>query len=211
MISKQILNGVALFAFSLGLCLNPRFAAGDGTSQYWDIPSGGPGGPWNLVSPSWSLNPAGGSQVAWANGSNAVFSASDLNATGNFTVTLAANVTVGDLTYTGGSLGSTLQIAAGVGTNSITMAAATMNVTVDSLTTLVVGPSIAGPGSLVLQNGTLVLTGANTYSGDTTISAGTLQAGSTTAFSPNSAFTVNSVLDLNVTPTPWVHWRVTEP
>src|ERR1700730_16075841 len=101
MISKQILNGVALFAFSLGLCLSPRSAAGDGTSRYWDIPSGGPGGPWNLVSPSWSINPVGGGQVPWTNinginGLDAVFSASDLNATGNFTVTLAANVTVGD-------------------------------------------------------------------------------------------------------------------
>ena len=93
-------------------------------------------------------------------------------ATGNYTVTLAANVTVGDLTYTGGNLGSALQIALVPG-NTITMASSLMNVTVDTFTTLTVAPAIVGLGSLVLQNGTLVLTGANTYSGGTTISAST--------------------------------------
>src|ERR1700676_4835144 len=51
-----------------------------------------------------------------------------------------------------------------------------------------------GAGSLGFTKtgtGTVLLTGANTYSGPTTISAGTLQAGSTTAFSPNSAFNFN--------------------
>src|SRR6202790_2630430 len=57
-----------------------------------------------------------------------------------------------------------------------------------------------GAGSLGFTKtgtGTMLLTGANTYSSTTTLSAGTLQAGSITAFSPSSAFTVNSVLDLN--------------
>ena len=192
MISKQILNGVALFAFSLGLCLSPRSAAGDGT-QYWDIPTGGPSGPWDLTHPFWSPDVGGGSLTTWLNGSNAIFSATNISATGNFTVTLAANVTVGDLTYTGGSLGSTLQIAAGMGTNSITMAAATMNVTVDPLTTLIVAPKIVGVGgSLVLQGGTLVLTGANTYTGGTTISSGTLQLGNANATSSIVGAVVNN-------------------
>ena len=192
MISKQILNGVALFAFSLGLCLSPRSAAGDGT-QYWDIPTGGPSGPWDLTHLFWSPDVGGGSLTTWLNGSNAIFSATNISATGNFTVTLTANVTVGDLTYTRGSLGSTLQIAAGMGTNSITMASATMNVTVDPLTTLIVAPKIVGVGgSLVLQGGTLVLTGANTYAGGTTISSGTLQLGNANATSSIVGAVVNN-------------------
>ena len=73
-----------------------------------------------------------------------------------------------------------------------------MNVSVDAGTTLVIAPVIAdaffcagivkpvivplfsspsGPSSLILHSGTLVLTGANTYSAGTTISGGTLQLG----------------------------------
>jgi len=47
--------------------------------------------------------------------------------------------------------------------------------------------------------GTLILSGANTYSGQTNVNAGTLQAGSATAFSPNSTMNVNlgNTLKLN--------------
>jgi outer membrane autotransporter protein len=57
---------------------------------------------------------------------------------------------------------------------------------------------ISGAGNVSqVGTGTLILTGANTYTGGTSISAGTLQAGSATALSPNSAFAVTSILDLN--------------
>jgi outer membrane autotransporter protein len=147
-----------------------------GQNLYWDVLGGDPSGAWNLVSPSWSPNPAGGGQTVWLNTSNAVFSATDLAATGNYTVTLAAKVIVGDLTYQGGNLGSTLQIAA-VGGNGITTANAEMNVTVDPFTTLVLAPSIVGAGNLIFNGGTLILIGTDTYSGGTTIAAGTLQLG----------------------------------
>ena len=65
---------------------------------------------------------AGGGQTIWVNGSDAVFAATSLGATGNYKVTLDASVTVGNLTYQGGNLGSTLQIAAVPGANTITMA-----------------------------------------------------------------------------------------
>jgi autotransporter-associated beta strand protein len=178
MISKQVLKRLILASLLLSLWLIPQVVRGDGgPNLYWDIPTTGPSGAWDTASASWSADPAGGGQIAWQNGSNAVFSATGLEATGDFVVSLAANVTVGDLAYTGGNLGSALQIAAGVG-NTITMANAQMNVTIDMFTTLTVAPAITGVGShLVLQNGTLVLTGANTYSGGTTISTGTLQMG----------------------------------
>ncbi|WP_167387490.1 autotransporter family protein [Paraburkholderia susongensis] len=63
-----------------------------------------------------------------------------------------------------------------------------------------VNADIGGSGALLKAgNGTLALSGTNTYSGNTTVGAGTLQAGSAGAFSPASGFTVASVgvLDLN--------------
>jgi len=179
MVSKRVLKRAVLVSFLLSLWLMPQAVRCDGgPSLYWDIPSGGP---WDNTSANWSQSAAGGAPLTtWSDGSNAVFSATDLGATGNFSVTLATNVTVGDLTYTGGNLGSTLQISTGQG-KTVTMANPSMNVTVDTFTTLTVAPAIAGAGSLVLQNGTLVLTGANIYTGGTTISAGTLELGNGTA------------------------------
>src|ERR1700730_5816406 len=136
MISKRVLTllsqRVAVISFLLlNFWLIPPSARGQ--TLYWDVPGGTPSGVWDLVSSSWSLNPAGGTQIPWTNTSNAVFSRTKLWAPGKFTVTLAANVIVGDLTYRGGNLGSTLQIAA-VGGNAITTANAEMNVTVGPLT-----------------------------------------------------------------------------
>jgi outer membrane autotransporter protein len=179
MTSNQVNNLAILLALLLSFWCIPQIAAGDGgPSQYWDIPAGGPNGPWDLTSPFWSPNPTGTGQTHWVDGSNAVFSASDLVTVGDYTVTLAENLTVRDLTYTGGSFGSTLLIAVGASIPSpFLIENSQMIVSVDFGTTLVVAPSIRGAGSLLLQTGTLVLTGANTYSGDTTISAGTLQLG----------------------------------
>ena len=174
--SNQVFNRYVLISILLSVWLIPRVARGQ---LYWDLPAGGL---WDTTSANWSASAGCGLPTTWLPGSNAIFSAANL-ATGNFTVTLATNVAVGDLTYATGSLGSTLQIAAGGG-NTITIANPLMSVTVGFGTTLIVAPSIAGPGGLVLQNGifsTLILTGASTYSGGTTISAGTLQLGNGSA------------------------------
>jgi outer membrane autotransporter protein len=177
--SNQVFNRAIFVSFLLSAWLIPQVAAGDGgTSLYWDILTGGPSGPWDLVRSNWSPNAAGGSPAPWVNGSNAVFSATELLPSGDFTVTLATNVVARDLTYTGGSLDSTLQIAVGGGDNTITMGNPEMLVTVDFGTTLNIAPTIAGSGALTLQSGILILTGANTYTGGTTISSGTLQLGS---------------------------------
>ena len=176
--AKKGLKWGVLVSLLFSVWLIPRAARGDGgPNQYWDIPPGpsSPNGLWDLTSPFWSSSATGGGTLtAWQNGSDAVFAASNLEATGNYTVTLAENVIVGDLSYIGGALGSTLQIAGG---NTITTENSTMNVAVDFGTTLVVAPSIVGDANLVLQGGILVLTGANTYGGGTIISTGTLQLG----------------------------------
>ena len=124
MISKRLLTllsrRVVVVSFFLwSFWLIPQSARGQ---TYWDVPSGGPSGVWDLTSSSWSPNMAGGGQTIWVNGSDAVFAATSLGATGNYKVTLDASVTVGNLTYQGGNLGSTLQIAAVPGANTITMA-----------------------------------------------------------------------------------------
>ena len=61
-----------------------------------------------------------------------------------------------------------------------------------------VGPSPSGLGLLMAGQGTLILSGANTYSGDTTVNSGILQAGASNAFSQLSFTTVNAggTLDL---------------
>ena len=86
----------------------------------------------------------------WASGSNAVFSATGLGATGDFTVTLAEDVVAANLTYTGGILNSTLKLAVGAG-DTIFTGNPQMIVTVDFGTTLNIAPRIAGGGALTLQ------------------------------------------------------------
>jgi outer membrane autotransporter protein len=171
-IGQNILPKVLLVS-SLLIVFISQVALGDPPIEYWASPL--PTGIWHTNSWS-SSSPAVLPLEGWADANSAVFSATGAGPTGNFTVTLDSSVVVQNLTYTGGNLGSTLQIAA-VDGNAITMANAEMNITVDPLTTLGVAPSIVGVGSLILNGGTLVLTGTNTYTGGTTISAGTLQLG----------------------------------
>jgi outer membrane autotransporter protein len=156
------------------LCFS-QVALGTQDFQVWDNPS--ISGTWNSV--SWSNSTAGGPPLfGWTDVNSAMFSATGLAATGNYTVTLASSVIVQDLVYTGGNAGSTLTIGTGIGT-TITAATSQMNVTIDAGTTMMVAPAIVEtvPSSLVLTSGTLILTGANTYTGGTTITAGTLQIG----------------------------------
>ena len=176
--TKQAFCRIVLVSFLLSLGLIPQAAHGQ-TTLYWDPPGGTnptPSGPWNATTSNWSADSNGGSQTTWVDGSSAFFAAGELAATGNYTITLNTNVTVADLTYTVGNVGSTLQIAVGAG-NIITMANPVMNVTVDPGTTLVIAPVIAGTGNLNLAGGTLALTAANTYTGGTTITTGSLRIG----------------------------------
>jgi fibronectin-binding autotransporter adhesin len=75
-----------------------------------------------------------------------------------------------------------------------TLAAGQGHVSVDSAaTTLTDSGTIIGAGNLYKDgDGTLVLSGANTYTGGTTITDGILRAGSATAFGTGGVMTVNA-------------------
>ena len=118
-----------------------------------------------------------------------VFNRSDLemfggtiNGSGNLIQSGAGNlILTADNTFSGGTTvapGSTLQLGNGGTSGSVAGNVADNGTLIfNRSNTLVFGGVISGPGALQLLGGTLVLTGANTYSGGTTISAGTLQIG----------------------------------
>ncbi|KQZ69554.1 hypothetical protein ASE06_01670 [Sphingopyxis sp. Root214] len=63
----------------------------------------------------------------------------------------------------------------------------------NAATTLTISGVAAGAGSLFKDGaGTLILSGANTYTGDTSVNGGILRAGSAQAFGPTGRMTVNS-------------------
>ena len=132
---------------------------------------------------------------------------------GNGTLTLT-----GANTYTGGTtvFGGTLAVgnSGALGTGALTLADGTtlgfadngLNIannillpgqfdpTIDTGSyNATLSGAISGVGALTKTgSGTLILTGANTYSGATAVAAGTLQAGAANSFSPASAFGVAS-------------------
>ncbi|RYF46982.1 MAG: hypothetical protein EOO27_38340, partial [Comamonadaceae bacterium] len=153
---------------------------------HWDLDgttagAGGtsPSGVWGRTNNErfWNANSNGvGTTVAWINGSTANFAAGN-DATGNYTVTLADNVTVNGIVYRGIG-GSQLRIDAGTGFGIVTVAGSNIVDVTNAGAALEIAPVVSGPGALVKDGqGTLVLSNANTYSGSTTINAGTLQVG----------------------------------
>ena len=69
----------------------------------------------------------------------------------------------------------------------------------DSPNNLTIAASIQGSGALTQAgDGTLLLTGASTYTGATTVASGTLQAGGANVLAPASAFSVNSGATLDL-------------
>jgi autotransporter-associated beta strand protein len=102
----------------------PRSTPGVKGDPFWDPTSGGPSGTWDTSLLNWSPTVGGGSQAAWVNGSDAVFSATGIGTTA-FTVTIkkstsisAGSITVnnsGALTITGDSTGSGSNLSLGAG------------------------------------------------------------------------------------------------
>jgi fibronectin-binding autotransporter adhesin len=111
-------------------------------------------------------------------------------------------ILTGNHTYTGTTTinAGTLQIGNGGTTGSLGATAVTNNsiLTFNRGDTLTVSGAIAGGGSLnQAGNGTLKLTGANTYTGDTNVNAGTLSVLGTLA--PASNLFVNNAATLSGT------------
>jgi fibronectin-binding autotransporter adhesin len=118
-------------------------------------------------------------------------------------VQLGSGTTIltGTNTYSGGTTitAGTLQLGNGTTTGTISgNVIDNGNFVFDSNPDQTFSGNVTGTGTLSqIGDGTITLTGINTYSGVTTVSGGTLQANSTTALSSNSAFTVNSNLNLH--------------
>ena len=118
--------------------------------------------------------------------------------TGAGTLTLGGNVAY---VATGNPLGATLSgnVALGAATRTFTVADSTT-----APTDLTVSAAVSGVGGVAkVGAGTLLLSGANSYTGATTVNAGTLRLGSSSSLA-NSALTVNAnaagvtaLLDLN--------------
>ncbi|RDJ25531.1 hypothetical protein DWE98_12510 [Bosea caraganae] len=115
------------------------------------------------------------------------------------TLSVSADANLGDaagaLTFTGGTLATTASFGM---VRSVRLTGAG-GVDVATGTQLQLGGPVSGAGSVAkLGAGTLVLSGASSYTGATSVQAGTLRAGAIGAFAPASAVTLDAgaALDL---------------
>ncbi len=163
------------------LCL---VTASHAQTVYWDINSTTTGsssgttaaGTWSSSAANWntmSTGGSGGTISAWVDARDANFSAGT-NATGSYTVTVSGTVGASSVTVGEG----TINFSGG----TINFSDATPDFTVGSGLTTTASSIISGNnGFNKAGTGTLVLSGANTFTSTTTISAGTLVAANNTA------------------------------
>jgi autotransporter-associated beta strand protein len=168
-------------------------------AAYWDINaatagagSATPSGTWDGATANWSASSAGDAVgITWPGaGNKAVFSAG-ADATGAYTITVSGTQNAAALSFEDGAAtltGGTINLSSGI---------------LDASTgvTATIASAISGSSGLNKSSpGTVVLTGALSYTGATTISAGTLQIGNgTTAgtLPTSSAITTNGTLAFN--------------
>jgi len=169
---------------------------------YWDLngsdPNSGstaPDGRWNAVDPNWNVAADGtGSAGVWLPRAAAVFAAGD-DATGTYIVTVDGTQDIGGLRFEEG----TVTLANGTaGELRMTSFINTMEVASGLIATVALPISDDGNSWTLSKagDGTLVLSGANTYTGATTVQAGTLLLGASDVIPDTSDVTVNGTLDL---------------
>lgn len=154
-------DSVAIDNFSLS------YSALAGTEYYWaaDGANLGGAGTWNTSSNSWSASTSSVTGVAWDSSKRAIFTNG------------ASTVTVDAVSANKGIQFSTTGYVLTNGT--VTLGAADLaanSITTDGGVTAAVASVLAGSNGMTKSGaGTLVLSGANTFSGGVNISSGTLQ------------------------------------
>ena len=159
---------ILLFALSLTSLLPHPVRA-----QFWDpdgtVPGTGISGNWDTVMANWSTGFDVGGNVVWVQGDTANF-----NVESNYTVTVAEAITVGGITVSGAAGALTIDRTAA---NALTLGGDSI-FNIGGSRTVNLSAPIAGGFILTKNgNGTLNLSGANTYSGGTTLSGGTIGIG----------------------------------
>ena len=139
-----------------------------------------------VTSPTWN-NPAGGSWTTAGNwvggfigsGTGVTADFSTLDLTSDAAVTLDAARTIGNMVFGDTSPGNGWTLNPGTG-GVLTLDNGTNQplVTINTGTTTTIGAVVAGSNGFTKAGaGTLILTGANTFTGTTTVNAGTLNVG----------------------------------
>ncbi|CAM2921996.1 autotransporter-associated beta strand repeat-containing protein [Rariglobus hedericola] len=163
-------------------------------------------GTWATTSTGLLWSTAGnwsGSVIADGSGFTANFNNVDIPATPVTTVNLDSTRTIGNLVFgdtNTATAGSWVLSNNGNAANALTLAGTTPTITVDTLgtgATATISAVIAGSSGLTKAGlGTLVLSGANTFSGTTNVNAGTLRLASDTAIG-NADIASGAVLNVD--------------
>jgi autotransporter-associated beta strand protein len=166
------------------------------TAAYWDLNGTGtgaggpaPAGTWNAGNTNWNALADGtGSTAAWTSALRAVFAAGT-DATGTYTVVVDGTRDIGDLKFQQGTVtlapgpAGALRLT-GVGDAEV---AAGLTATISTP----ISEDVAGRGLHKTGPGTLVLSGAGSYTGKTTVQDGTLRLGADNVLPDASAVTVS--------------------
>lgn len=173
------------------------FTALRGASFYWDADpateasQNGDGG-WNTTNSNWTSTAGGLTNISWLNdGAHTAFLGNVsgngyTNASTGGVITLDETINLTSLSMSSGQTGAyTINGGVGITLNLSNGAASIANN--NSSATLTVNAVVSGNlGLNKINNGRVVLNGANTYTGTTSLSAGTLSLGNASALGDSS-------------------------